>query len=222
MNKRRDGSTRVPLDEIPEALRISLRSGPTVESDPESQSHRNFEPSFERLLGDAEGQEELPEELYKHASRRLLTIALAICVTWMFLYLWLLLTTPADSPRFMAPGARGVLNSVTVAAMLGSGALAARVIGRSLSARQLYRTGLSYFLFVAMCAAINEHFALWGQPPGGWSATSLLIILFPVVVPVAPRRAVFVGLLITLADILGFGVARLFGHPEIGPATTTC
>ena len=151
----------------------------------------------------------------RHASRRLLTIAIAISAAWLFLYLWVTFTP--DQPTLLKPPrGREVLDAVTLAAMLGSAALVARVYGRSLSARQLFRTGLSYLLFIGLCAAINEHVALWGRPPRGWSATALLIILFPVVVPVAPRRAVLIGVLITGVDGLGLAVARLLGHPAVG------
>ncbi|MCA9713118.1 MAG: serine/threonine protein kinase [Myxococcales bacterium] len=213
MSERRNGST----DVLPAELRSLVSSGPTREAEGGSRADpRGFEPSFNRIIGDhSRAGDSLPPDLVRHASRRLLTIAIAISAAWLFLYLWVTFTP--DQPTLLKPPrGREVLDAVTLAAMLGSAALVARVYGRSLSARQLFRTGLSYLLFIGLCAAINEHVALWGRPPRGWSATALLIILFPVVVPVAPRRAVLIGVLITGVDGLGLAVARLLGHPAVG------
>ncbi len=151
------------------------------------------------------------------AARRLATFLAVISLIWVFQLSCFMATAgrgagPEVSTLAFEPACRLML---TLCVLIASACIAAHINGKALNANRLYRVSALYFLILSVCSALHDHIALWGRAPDGWSGVALLIILFPVVVPVAPRHVLRVGLLLALCDGLCLGLMRALGHPPI-------
>jgi len=89
----------------------------------------------------------------------------------------------------------------------------------TLAGWQVYVVGVIYLLSMAFMVSLTRH-SLPGGELRGWSAATILALLFPVLVPCSPRRASLAATGVLIVALVAFGLTRLLGQPLLWSTDT--
>lgn len=164
--------------------------------------------AFKDTLPEPSGRpSSLPLDVVDSATRRLRFLAVLVAV--LVVVNGILIPLLSGNEMSNAAWARALASEGS--AVLLSTAMVAFVRRRTLNGRQTYIVGLAYMAAIIVMVASPRHMGDNDIIAYGWTGASVAIMLFPVLIPCSPRRALLAGFTLWASNALAYCLAIATG-----------